>query len=92
VTIFKDPASAVKVGSISAFALLFDVGLIASIVYYGCIFMTQAVVKNAIKDDEDPNDSPIKGLLLGANVASISVAVLTLIAGIGLVSVHSFAS
>lgn len=92
VTIFKDPASAVKVGNISAFALLFGVGLITSIVYYGSIFMTQAVVKNAIMDDEDPNDSPSKGFLLGANIASISVAVLTLIAGIGLVIVRSFAS
>jgi hypothetical protein len=54
--------------------------------------MTQAVVKNAIMDDEDPNDSPSKKFLQGTNIASILIAVLTLLAGIGLVIVRSFAN
>jgi hypothetical protein len=88
----KDPASSVKVGSISAFTLLFGIGLVASIVYYGSIFMTQAVVKNAIMDDEDPNDSPSKQFLQGTNIVANLIAVLTLLAGIGLVIVRSFAN
>lgn len=91
-TIFKDPASALKVGSVSAFTLLFGIGLIASIVYYGSVFMTQAVVKNALMEDKDPNDSPSRGFLVGTNVISIAVAILTLIAGIILVIVRIFAS
>jgi hypothetical protein len=90
VTIFKDPASVLKVGSVSAFVLLFGVGLIASIVYYGSVFLTQAVVKNAILDDKDPNDSPSKGFLLTVNIISIGIAILTLVVGIILVIVRSF--
>lgn len=92
VTVYKDPASALKVGSISVFAILFGVGLLASILYYASIFMTQAVVKHAIMDDEDPNDSPSKGLLMRLNIASIGAAILTLVAGIILVIVRSFSA
>jgi hypothetical protein len=90
VTIFKDPASALKVGNLSAFVLVFGIGLIASVAYYASIFMTQAVVKNAIKDDEDPNDSPSKGFLLAVNIISIGIAVLTFVVGILMVIVRSF--
>jgi hypothetical protein len=92
VTIFKDPASALKVGGVGVFALLFGVGLIASMIYYGSVFMTQAVVNNAIMDDKDPNDSPSMGFLVGLNVASIVTAILTLVIGIILVIVRSFSS
>lgn len=90
VTIFRDPASVLKVGSVGVFALLFGVGLIASIAYYASVFITQAVVKNAIMDDEDPNDSPSMGFLTHLNIASIATAILTLVAGIVLVIVRSF--
>jgi hypothetical protein len=90
VTIFKDPASALKVGNVGVFALLFGIGLIASIAYYGSVFMTQAVVENAIMDDEDPNDSPSMGFLVSLNIASIGIAILALVIGIILVIVRSF--
>lgn len=90
VTIYKDPANALKVGSVSIFVLIFGIGLIASILYYASIFMIQAVVKNAVMDDVDPNDSPSKGLLIRLNIASVGTALLTLVAGVVLVIVRSF--
>jgi hypothetical protein len=88
VTIFKDAASVPRVGGVGVFALLFGIGLIASIAYYASVFMARAVVQNAINDDEDPNDSPSIGFLTKLNVASLTIAVLTLLAAIILVVVQ----
>jgi hypothetical protein len=83
--------SNVSAGSgIGVFALLFGVGLIASIAYYASVFMTRAVVRNALMSDEDPNDSPSAGFLKALNLTSLAVALVTLLIAIGLVIWRSF--
>ncbi|MFZ1921910.1 MAG: hypothetical protein WAU57_09795 [Xanthobacteraceae bacterium] len=88
VTIFKDTARNPQVGGVGVFALLFGIGLIASIAYYASVFMTRAVVQNALEDDEDPNDSPSVGFLIRLNLISLGLAVVTLLAAIVLVVVR----
>ena len=83
-------AGSVQISGISVFTFLFGVGLIASIVYYASVFMTRAVVRNALMSDEDPNDSPSAGFLKGLNVTSLAVALVTFLAAIGLVIWRSF--
>jgi hypothetical protein len=90
VTILRDAASTPQVGGIAAFTLLFGVGLLASIVKYGSVFMIRAVVKHALMSDEDPNDSPSKDFLEKLNVSSLAVSVLALVVAIVLVIVRAF--
>ncbi len=85
ITILKDTASTPQFMGIGALFILFGVGLIASILYYVSVFMIRSTVRNALMSDQDPNDEPNASLLKGLNVISISVAVVTLIAAIGLV-------
>jgi hypothetical protein len=89
-TILKDSASTPRVSGFGVFALLFGIGLIASIAYYASVFMTRAVVGNALMSDEDPNDSPSAGFLKALNVTSLAVALVTLLAAIVLVIWRSF--
>jgi hypothetical protein len=90
VTILRNSANTPQISGISVFTFLFGVGLIASIVYYASVFMTRAVVRNALMSDEDPNDSPSAGFLKGLNITSLAVALVTFLAAIGLVIWRSF--
>lgn len=85
VTILKDSASTPQFKGVGVFFLLFSVGLVASIVNYTSVFMIHATVRNALMSDEDPNDSPSAGFLKILNVLSLGVAVIALLAAIGLV-------
>ena len=90
VTILKDAASNPQIGGIAVFTLLFGMGLIASISYYASVFLIRAIVKNALMDDEDPNDSPSAGFLKALNIISLGVAILTLVVAIVLIIWRSF--
>jgi hypothetical protein len=85
VTFLREAASTPQFHGIGVFVLLFGAGLIASISYYGSMFMIQATVRNSIMSDEDPNDAPSATFLQVWNIVSMSMSVLTLLAAIGFV-------
>jgi len=85
VTVLKEAANTPQFHGVGVFVLLFGAGLIASILYYASMFMTQGTVRNSIMSDEDPNDAPSATFLQVLNVVSMSMALLTLLAAIGFV-------
>jgi hypothetical protein len=84
VTGLKEYASAPQLYGVGAFIALFAIGLLASISYYTSLFLSRAVIMNALMSDEDPNDSVSAAFLKLFNVIFLIVAVGALIGAIAL--------
>jgi hypothetical protein len=84
-TVLRDYVAAPQFKGVGVFIILFGSGLAATVFYYASVFLIRATVRNALMNDEDPNDSPSAGFLKILNVVSIAVALLALLAAIGLI-------
>lgn len=85
VTVLKDAASIPQYRGVGVFFILSGAGLIAAILNYASVFMINATVRSSLISDEDPNDAASAGFLGGLNVITLGVAIVLLLAAIGLV-------
>jgi hypothetical protein len=70
----KEYTSIPQFSDTRAFVVIFGVGFLSSMVYYASVFLIRAVVLNALRNDEDPNDSVSADPLKVVNVVSLIVA------------------